>query len=54
MSEKKHVIHIRDLDDETYRKMWALRKRWRTGNWVNLLRILVDVKYKEVEKEWLL
>ena len=49
-----HTLHIRKLDDETYRLMWSLRKKLKARSWADLMKKICE-SYKEdiMEFDWL-
>lgn len=49
----KHTIHIRDLDHDTYEKMWNLRKRFKARSWSKLLQIVINKVYREEVENWI-
>jgi hypothetical protein len=49
---KIHQLHIRDLDDDTYEKMWNLRKKKNAKSWADLMRIVCGEYMVEVKQEW--
>ncbi len=54
MKEKKHIIHIRGLDDESYKLLWNMRKRYKARSWADLIKKLTEQMREEVEEyEWL-
>ena len=48
-----HQLHIRDLDDDTYQKMWNLRKKKQAKSWADLMRIICLEYMIEVKEKWL-
>ncbi|MBA7534613.1 hypothetical protein ES705_26862 [subsurface metagenome] len=51
---KIHTLHIRKLDDETYRLMWAMRKQLKAKSWADMMKKICDTYKEEIaEFEWL-
>jgi len=45
MKKKKHTIHIRNLDDKTYKELWSLRHYIGATNWTKVIQWAIE-KYK--------
>lgn len=51
---KGHTLHIRNLDDETYRLMWSLRRKLKAKSWADLMQKVCQTYKEEIEEfEWL-
>jgi len=51
---KRHTLHIRNLDDETYGLLWNYRKFHQAGSWAKLIKIIVKAYDEEIkQKEWI-
>jgi len=54
LSEKEHTIHVRNLKDETYQRLWNLRKFHKATSWAELLDRITEQYVKDIEEyEWL-
>jgi len=54
MTEKKHTLHIRNLDDDTYHLMWAMRKKLKAKSWADMMKKICATYKEEIEEfEWL-
>ena len=56
MTEKeiKHTLHIRKLDDDTYKLMWAMRKKLKAKSWADFMKKVCESYEAEIEEfEWL-
>ena len=54
MTEKKHTLHIRNLDDNTYCLMWAMRKKLKAKSWADMMKKICATYKEEIEEfEWL-
>lgn len=49
-----HTLHIRNLDDETYKLLWNLRKKLKASSWADLMKKVCTAYKEEIEEfEWL-
>ena len=50
----KHIIHVRDIDDDLYELLWNLRKYYKARSWADLLRKITEQYKEQIEQEvWL-
>jgi hypothetical protein len=48
------VLHIRGIDDETYKLLWNLRRYYKARSWADLIRkICMEYKEEITQYEWL-
>lgn len=54
MTEKKHTLHIRNLDHADYILLWSMRKELKAKSWADMVKKIVK-KYEEeiAEFEWI-
>jgi len=46
---KPHTIHVRNLDDETYEALWALRNYIGAFDWVDVVKWVIEKHQYELE-----
>ena len=47
----KHIIHVRDIDDELYELLWNLRKYYNARSWRELLEKICTEYAEKIEEE---
>lgn len=49
---EKHIIHIRDIDEDLYELLWNLRKYYKAKSWHDLLKKICEEYKQKMEEVW--